>query len=99
MSLEINFTISTNRDMDYFWGYSKRIKVLDYNMNGELGIIKEYDEVVDIIITDLKKDCEKFPVLQEKIKLLKLHSHGDYYDIIFNNYTNPDFIFYICHHN
>ena len=63
-----------------------------------MGIIKDYNDVINIIMTDLKKDCEKFPVLKDKLKFLKLHSHCDYYDIIFNNYTNPNFIFYICHH-
>ena len=98
MSLEINFTISSNKEMECFWGYSKKIKVLKYNVDNELGIIKEYDDVIKIIINELKKDCANFPIMLEKITYLKLHSHENYYDMIFNNYKDPNFIFYICHH-
>jgi hypothetical protein len=98
MSLEINFKISTNNDMYCFWGYGKKIKVLDYNENGEIGFIKDYDEVVNIVLDALKLDCQNFPTMLEKLPYLKIHCHEDYYTTVFNNYKDKDFVFYLCHH-
>lgn len=98
MNLEINFTISTNKDMECFWGYSKKIKVLDYDRNGHICFIKNFNQVCELIIDSLKEDCKLFPIMIEKIQQLNFDSHGDFYDVIFNNINNPNFIYYICHH-